>query len=122
MKNIPNSTSQWKKIARKKTITWSHFTIEGDVEFKSILVIPSKAPSNLYESFYSTKENLKLCVRRIFISNQFEKLFIKCLNFQMGIVDSDNLLLNVSQEMIQQHSILKTIKKNLICKALYMIR
>ena len=123
MKNIPNSTIQWKNVlAEKKPIAWSHFIVESDVEFNSILFIPSKAPSDVYENCYSAKANLKLYVRRIFISDEFEKLFPKYLGFVMGIVDSNTFPLNVSREMIQQHSSLNTIKKNLIRKALYMIR
>lgn len=114
--------SMTKDFSEDKPLAWSHFTAEGDVEFKSILFIPPKAPSDLYESYYSAKANLKLYVRRVFISDEFEELLPKYLGFLMGIVDSDTLPLNVSREMLQQHNSLKTIKKKLIRKALDMIR
>ncbi|KAI5418703.1 Heat shock protein 90, variant 3, partial [Lathyrus oleraceus] len=82
-----------------------------------------KAPQDLYESYYnSNKSNLKLYVRRVFISDEFDELLPKYLSFLIGLVDSDTLPLNVSREMLQQHSSLRTIKKKLIRKALDMIR
>lgn len=111
-----------KDFSEEKPLAWSHFTAEGDVEFKSILFIPPKAPQDLYESYYNAKANIKLYVRRVFISDEFEELLPKYLGFLMGIVDSDTLPLNVSREMLQQHNSLKTIKKKLIRKALDMIR
>ncbi|KAF6163997.1 hypothetical protein GIB67_028701 [Kingdonia uniflora] len=112
-----------KDFSEEKPLSWSHFTAEGDVEFKALLFVPPKAPHDLYESYYnSNKSNLKLFVRRVFISDEFDELLPKYLNFLMGLVDSDTLPLNVSREMLQQHSSLKTIKKKLIRKALDMIR
>ncbi|KAK4803781.1 hypothetical protein SAY86_003598 [Trapa natans] len=112
-----------KDFGEEKPMTWNHFTAEGDVEFKAVLFVPPKAPHNLYESYYNTKRsNLKLYVRRVFISDEFDELLPKYLNFLKGLVDSDTLPLNVSREMLQQHSSLKTIKKKLIGKALGMIR
>ncbi|KAL8459159.1 hypothetical protein ACS0TY_036576 [Phlomoides rotata] len=112
-----------KEFGDEKPLTWSHFTAEGDVEFKAVLFVPPKAPHDLYESYYnSNKSNLKLYVRRVFISDEFDELLPKYLNFLKGLVDSDSLPLNVSREMLQQHSSLKTIKKKLIRKALDMIR
>lgn len=112
-----------KDFSDEKPLAWSHFTAEGDVEFKAVLFVPPKAPSDLYESYYnSNKSNLKLYVRRVFISDEFDELLPKYLNFLKGLVDSDTLPLNVSREMLQQHSSLKTIKKKLIRKALDMIR
>ncbi|KAK1261629.1 hypothetical protein QJS04_geneDACA001173 [Acorus gramineus] len=112
-----------KDFSDEKPLAWSHFTAEGDVEFKAVLFVPPKAPHDLYESYYNTKKsNLKLYVRRVFISDEFDELLPKYLNFLMGLVDSDTLPLNVSREMLQQHGSLKTIKKKLIRKALDMIR
>ncbi|KAL2538238.1 Endoplasmin-like protein [Forsythia ovata] len=112
-----------KDFSDEKPLARSHFIAEGDVEFKAVLFVPPKAPHDLYESYYnSNKSNLKLYVRRVFISDEFDELLPKYLNFLMGIVDSDTLPLNVSREMLQQHSSLKTIKKKLIRKALDMIR
>ncbi|XP_039123335.1 LOW QUALITY PROTEIN: endoplasmin homolog [Dioscorea cayenensis subsp. rotundata] len=112
-----------KDFSEEKPLAWSHFTAEGDVEFKAVLFVPPKAPQDLYESYYnSNKSNLKLYVRRVFISDEFDELLPKYLSFLKGLVDSDTLPLNVSREMLQQHSSLKTIKKKLIRKALDMIR
>ncbi|GMY28242.1 endoplasmin homolog [Fagus crenata] len=112
-----------KDFSDDKPLAWSHFTAEGDVEFKAVLFVPPKAPQDLYESYYNAKKsNLKLYVRRVFISDEFDELLPKYLNFLLGLVDSDTLPLNVSREMLQQHSSLKTIKKKLIRKALDMIR
>ncbi|XP_028788281.1 endoplasmin homolog [Neltuma alba] len=112
-----------KDFSDEKPLAWSHFTAEGDVEFKAILFVPPKAPHDLYESYYNAnKSGLKLYVRRVFISDEFDELLPKYLSFLKGLVDSDTLPLNVSREMLQQHSSLKTIKKKLIRKALDMIR
>ncbi|KAE8680386.1 Endoplasmin-like protein [Hibiscus syriacus] len=111
-----------KEFSADKPMAWSHFTAEGDVEFKAVLYVPPKAPHNLYDSYYKAKSNLKLYVRRVFISDEFDELLPKFLSFLKGIVDSDTLPLNVSREMLQAHSSLKTIKKKLIRKALDMIR
>ncbi|XP_015884861.1 endoplasmin homolog [Ziziphus jujuba] len=112
-----------KDFSDEKPLAWSHFTAEGDVEFKAVLFVPPKAPHDLYESYYNAnKSNLKLYVRRVFISDEFDDLLPKYLNFLKGLVDSDTLPLNVSREMLQQHSSLRTIKKKLIRKALDMIR
>ncbi|GKV17834.1 hypothetical protein SLEP1_g28292 [Rubroshorea leprosula] len=112
-----------KDFGDEKPMAWSHFTAEGDVEFKAILFVPPKAPQDLYESYYNTKKaNLKLYVRKVFISDEFDELLPKYLSFLKGLVDSDTLPLNVSREMLQQHGSLKTIKKKLIRKALDMIR
>ncbi|XP_031092423.1 endoplasmin homolog [Ipomoea triloba] len=112
-----------KDFSDEKPLAWSHFTAEGDVEFKAVLFVPHKAPHNLYERYYNPKKSdLKLYVRRVFISDEFDDLLPKYLKFLTGLVDSDTLPLNVSREMLQQHSSLKTIKKKLIRKALDMIR
>ncbi|XP_039000345.1 endoplasmin homolog [Hibiscus syriacus] len=112
-----------KDFTDENPMAWSHFTAEGDVEFKAVLFVPPKAPHDLYESYYNTnKANLKLYVRRVFISEEFDELLPKYLSFLKGLVDSDTLPLNVSREMLQAHSSLKTIKKKLIRKALDMIR
>ncbi|KAJ8772784.1 hypothetical protein K2173_027961 [Erythroxylum novogranatense] len=112
-----------KDFGEDKPMASSHFNAEGDVEFKAVLFIPPRAPHDLYESYYnSNKSNLRLYVRRVFISDEFDELLPKYLSFLKGLVDSDTLPLNVSREMLQQHSSLKTIKKKLIRKALDMIR
>ena len=103
-------------------LTWTHFKAEGDVEFRSVLFIPESAPHGLYDNYWSSAAALKLYVRRVFISDEFEDLVPRYLNFLKGLVDSDTLPLNVSREMLQAHSSLKTIKKKLVRKALDMVR
>jgi len=100
----------------------SHFKAEGDVEFKAVLFVPRKAEPGHYENYYAKASALKLYVRRVFISDEFNELLPKYLSFIRGIVDSDSLPLNVSRETLQQHSSLKTIKKKLVRKALDMLR
>ena len=103
-------------------LSYSHFKAEGDVEFKAILFIPERPPHDFYDNYYSRASALKLYVRRVFISDEFDELLPKYLSFIKGIVDSDTLPLNVSRETLQQHTSLKTIKKKLVRKALDMIR
>jgi len=100
-----------------------HFNGEGDVEFKSLLYIPSEAPANLFDPKYEKDvKGVKLYVRRVFITDQFKELLPKYLNFLRGIVDSDDLPLNVSREMLQEHKLLQVIKKKLIRKAIAMFQ
>ncbi|GAQ88298.1 heat shock protein 90 [Klebsormidium nitens] len=105
-----------------KPMSWAHFNAEGDVEFKAILYIPASAPPQFYDNYYTISPDVKLYVRRVFISDDFDDLLPRYLIFLKGIVDSDTLPLNVSREMLQQHSALKLIKKKLVRKALDMIR
>ncbi|XP_073694739.1 endoplasmin [Garra rufa] len=100
-----------------------HFTAEGEVTFKSILFIPASAPRGLFDE-YGTKKNdfIKLFVRRVFITDDFHDMMPKYLNFIRGVVDSDDLPLNVSRETLQQHKLLKVIRKKLVRKTLDMIK
>ncbi|XP_067284807.1 endoplasmin [Pseudorasbora parva] len=100
-----------------------HFTAEGEVTFKSILFIPAAAPRGLFDE-YGTKKNdfIKLFVRRVFITDDFHDMMPKYLNFIKGVVDSDDLPLNVSRETLQQHKLLKVIRKKLVRKTLDMIK
>eukprot|EP00270_Netrium_digitus_P012098 TRINITY_DN38_c0_g1_i1.p1 TRINITY_DN38_c0_g1~~TRINITY_DN38_c0_g1_i1.p1 ORF type:complete len:894 (+),score=276.52 TRINITY_DN38_c0_g1_i1:247-2682(+) len=111
-----------KDFSSSKPMSWTHFSAEGDVEFKAVLFIPHRAKYDLYDNYYSTNAEVKLYVRRVFISDDFEDLLPKYLNFLKGIIDSDTLPLNVSREMLQQHGSLKTIKKKLVRKVLDMIK
>ncbi|KAI1888013.1 hypothetical protein AGOR_G00180670 [Albula goreensis] len=100
-----------------------HFTAEGEVTFKSILFVPAAAPRGLFDE-YGTKKNdfIKLFVRRVFITDDFHDMMPKYLNFVKGVVDSDDLPLNVSRETLQQHKLLKVIRKKLVRKTLDMIK
>jgi len=103
------------------TSTWIHFKAEGEVEFKSILYVPDSA-MNLYDEYNNRKAGVRLYVRKVLIQDDFEDLLPRYLNFLKGVVDSDDLPLNVSRETLQQHKILKVMSKKLVRKALEMIR
>jgi len=101
---------------------WIHFKAEGEVEFKSILYVPSQAPFDMYDNYYQKTAQLRLYVRKVLITDEFEDLVPRYLNFLKGVVDSDDLPLNVSRETLQQHKILKVMGKKLVRKALEMLR
>ncbi|KAH3881230.1 endoplasmin-like [Dreissena polymorpha] len=99
-----------------------HFTAEGEVTFKSILFVPKSSPSDMFQNYGKKMEGIKMYVRRVFITEDFEDMMPKYLSFIKGIVDSDDLPLNVSRETLQQHKLLKVIKKKLVRKTLDMIK
>jgi len=101
---------------------YSHFTAEGEVTFKSILYVPKGAPFDLFSNYNKKTDAIKLYVRRVFITDNFEEMMPKYLSFIRGVVDSDDLPLNVSRETLQQSKLLKVIKKKLVRKALDMLK
>lgn len=113
----------YKVIAKdnSEASTWIHFKAEGEVEFKSILYVPTEA-QNLYDEYNNRKAGVRLYVRKVLIQDEFEELLPRYMNFIRGVVDSDDLPLNVSRETLQQHKLLKIMGKKLVRKVLEMLK
>merc|ERR1711871_685115 len=113
----------FKSISKDPTeaSTWIHFKVEGEVEFKSILFAPKEA-FNLYDDYSNQQAGVRLYVRKVLIQDDFTDLLPRYLNFIRGVVDSDDLPLNVSRETLQQSKILKVMGKKLERKVLEMLR
>ncbi|KAL3654334.1 hypothetical protein CASFOL_004015 [Castilleja foliolosa] len=104
-------------------LTYTHFTTEGEVEFRSVLYIPGMAPLNNEEVVSTKTKNIRLHVKRVFISDDFDgELFPRYLSFVKGVVDSDDLPLNVSREILQESRIVRIMRKRLVRKTFDMIQ
>merc|ERR1712186_146682 len=103
-------------------LAYTHFNAEGEIEFKSILYLPKKAPMDMMDNYWTKKSEVKLFVRRVLVAEKFDELLPRYLNFVRGVVDSDDLPLNVSREQLQQIKIMKVISKKLVRKVLELMK
>merc|ERR1719203_1680798 len=103
-------------------LAYTHFNAEGEIEFKSILYLPKKAPFDMMDNYWQKKSEVKLFVRRVLVAEKFDELLPRYLNFVRGVVDSDDLPLNVSREQLQQNKIMKVISKKLVRKVLELMK
>merc|ERR1711988_1693644 len=103
-------------------LSYTHFNAEGEIEFKSVLFLPKKAPFDMMDNYWTKKSEVKLFVRRVLVAEKFDDLLPRYLNFVRGVVDSDDLPLNVSREQLQQNKIMKVISKKLVRKVLELMK
>ena len=116
-------TDFYKSLSKQSNppLNWIHFDTDGEVVFTSILYIPNRSPHNFYSHYNTRKNDLKLYVRRVLIAEQHQDLIPRYLSFVQGIIDSDDLPVNVNRETLQQTKAFKVINQKLTKKILDMI-
>jgi len=114
----------WKTFSKGSDdpLAYSHFKAEGEIEFDSVLFIPKKAPYGLYDNYYTSESELKLYVRRVLVADKWKEFLPRYLNFLKGLVDSNDLPLNVNREQLQKNKVMKVISKKVTRKALDLLR
>jgi heat shock protein beta len=103
-------------------LDWVHFKAEGEIDFDSLLYIPSRPPPGLYDNYYQNPSKLRLYVRRVLVNDQFDDLIPRYLNFVGGLVDSNDLPLNVNREQLARSKTLRVVGKKLTKKVLDVLR
>lgn len=109
------------KSATEDPLAYTHFKAEGGIDFTALLYVPAKASKELYDQYYTTSSEMKLYVRRVLLADKFEDFLPRYLNFIRGVVDTDDLPINVSRETLQKSKTLTTIGKRLVRAALKML-
>ena len=111
----------YKHIAHdfENPLSWSHNKVEGKLEYSSLLYVPARAPFDLYQR--EAPRGLKLYVQRVFVMDQAESFLPLYLRFIKGVVDSNDLSLNVSREILQKDPIIDSMKSALTKRVLDML-